>query len=225
MGKPSANSDTVEFWNEIWETMPHTFADHDEALARAVEGLTPGCALDMGCGAGGNAMWLAERGWQVTAVDFSEVAIEKASQQAAKRGIEVNFAVADAATFQPQGEFDLITSFYIHLWPRQRAQMLSNVSKAIAPGGRLLFVSHDKSAPPSGWSEEDLESLTSPEEVAAELPGLHIEQAHTIYESGAHTEHMSQSEEEHTHHEAHENHDDTYHPHSATTIVVAVRPK
>lgn len=97
MGKPSASSDTVEFWNEIWETMEHTFADYDEALVDAVEGLPPARALDMGCGTGGNAMWLAARGWQVTAVDFSEVAIKKAKQYAAERGIEVSFVAADAA--------------------------------------------------------------------------------------------------------------------------------
>ena len=217
--------DTVEFWNEIWETMEDTFADYDEALVDAVEGLTPGRALDMGCGAGGNAMWLAARGWRVTAVDFSEVAIQKARQRAAERGVEVNFVVADAAAFQPQGEYDLITTFYIQILPQQRAQMLSNISKALAPGGRLLFVSHDKSAPPSGWSEEDKESLTAPEEVVAELPMLHIEQAQTVEESGAHMEHMPQPEEERASQEAHEPTEDTYHSHSATTVVVAVRPK
>ena len=225
MDERHSSTDTVEFWNEIWETMEHTFADYDEALADAVQELVPGRALDMGCGAGGNAMWLAARGWQVTAVDFSDVAIQKARQRATERGVEVNFVVADAAAFQPQDEYDLITTFYIHLWPRQRAQMLSNVSKALAPGGRLLFVSHDKAAPPSGWSEEDLESLTTPEEIVAELPGLHIERAEVVHESGAHMEHMPQPEEEDAHHSeasGHEHADGEYHP-SATTIVVAVR--
>ena len=228
MDTPSTSSDTVEFWNEIWETMEDTFADYDETLVDAVEGLTPGRALDVGCGAGGNAIWLAERGWRVTAVDFSEVAIQKAMQRATERGVEVNFVVADAAAFQPQDEYDLITTFYIQLWPRQRAQMLSNVSKALASGGRLLFVSHDKSAPPSGWSEEDKESLTAPEEVVTELPGLHIEQAETIYESGAHVEHMPQPDKEHSHHSdapGREDAEGEYHPHSAITIVVAVCPK
>lgn len=218
MGKPSASSDTVEFWNEIWEMMEHTFADYDEALVDAVEGLPPGRALDMGCGTGGNAMWLAARGWQVTAVDFSKVAIQKAKQHAAERGIEVNFVAADAAEYQSQGEYDLITSFYIQLWSPQRAQMLSNMSKALAPGGRLLFVSHDKSVSPSGWSEEDLESLTTPEEIVSELSGLRIERAETVEESGAHMEHMPQPE-------AHDHHHDASQSPSATTIVVAVRPK
>ena len=226
MEDQSPSSDTVEFWNEIWETMEHTFADYDEMLVDAVEGLMPGRALDVGCGAGGNAMWLAERGWRVTAVDFSEVAIQKARQRAKERGVEVNFTVADATIFQPQGEYDLITTFYIQLWPRQRAQMLSNISKALASGGRLLFVSHDKATPPSGWSEEDKESLTAPAEVITELPGLHIKQAETIHESGAHMEHMPQPDQDDAHHHevsGHEHAEDEYHPHSATTIVVAVR--
>lgn len=225
MDERHAGSDTVEFWDEIWDTMEDTFADYDEALVDAVEGLAPGRVLDMGCGAGGNAMWLAARGWQVTAVDFSGVAIQKARQRVVERGVDVNFVVADAAAFEPQDEYDLITTFYIQLWPHQRALMLSNISKALAPGGRLLFVSHDKSAPPSGWSEEDLKSLTTPEEVVAELTDLLIERAETVGESGAHMEQMPQPEEEHASHEAHEPTEDTYHPHSATTIVVAVRPK
>ena len=178
-------SDTVEFWNEIWSTMDHTFADYDELLVQHVTGLKPGRALDLGCGSGGNAVWLAQRGWQVTAVDFSEAGIEKARNRAADQRVHVDFVVSDVTVYWPTGPYDLIASFYIQLWPRQRAQMLSHAVAALAPGGRLLFVSHDQSAPPEGWSEEDLASLTNPQEVAAELPGLSIERAEVVEETGA----------------------------------------
>ena len=102
---------------------------------------------------------------------------EKSEQLAAERGVSIDFVVADAATYQPVGNFDLVTSFYIQLFPAQRAKMLAMMSEALAPGGTLLFVSHDKAGPPSGWSEEDLLSLTSPEEIVRELPDLQIEQS------------------------------------------------
>ena len=129
-------SDTVEFWNEIWSTMDHTFAHYDELLVQHATGLKPGRALDLGCGPGGNAVWLAQCGWQVTAVDFSEAAIEKARDRAADQRVHVEFVVSDVTLYRPTGPYDLITSFYIQLWPSQRAQMLSNAVAALAPGGQ-----------------------------------------------------------------------------------------
>lgn len=226
MDNGKSGSDTVEFWNEIWDTMAHTFADYDQALVDHIDGLAPGRALDVGCGAGGNALWLAERGWRVTGIDFSGVAIENAKKRTLDRGLDAEFQVHDATTYQPEGEYDLITSFYIQLWPDQRARMLANIARSLAPGGRILFVSHDKSMPPSGWSKDDLRSLTSPEEVTAELSGLRIEKAEVMQETGAH---MPAADEEHSH-ERHESHshghsvDSEHHSQGAITVVVAVRP-
>jgi SAM-dependent methyltransferase len=185
---PDANSGCVEmmstdspkFWDETWAEIGATGSGSDEILAGQIGHLIPGRALEIGCGMGGNAVWLAEKGWHVTAVDYSSVAIEKSAQLAAERGVNIDFVVADASTYRPIGNFDLVTSFYIQLFPVQRAGMLAMMSKALAPGGRLLFVSHDKSGPPSGWSEEDLLSLTSPEEIVRELPDLQIEHSATL---------------------------------------------
>ena len=170
-------------------------------------------------------MWLAARGWQVTAVDFSSVAIEKARSRSADKRLDVEFVVADVTAYQPEGPYDLITSFYIQLWPEQRAQMLSATAAALAPGGRLLFVSHDRSSPPSGWSTEDLESLTTPDEVAAELPGLRIERADVVEEAGAHLAHREPGErDDHERlHDAGEGHGPHGHSHGATTVVVGVK--
>ena len=212
-------SDTAEFWNGIWSTMGHTFADHDELLVYHAGDLNPGRALDLGCGSGGNAVWLAERGWRVTAVDFSEVALAEAKRRAADSRVEVELVVSDVAAYRPNGLYDLITSFYIQLWPEQRAQMLSRAADALALGGRLLFVSHDRSSPPSEWSQEDLKSLTTPDEVAAELPGLRIERAEVVEETSAHTDDARHFEES-------EQHDHPEHSgplHQATTVVVGVK--
>ena len=121
-----------------------------------------------------------KKGWQVTAVDYSTVAIEKDKQLAAEQGVSVNFVLDDVSKYQPMGSFDLITSFYIQLFPAQRASMVANMTKALAPGGTLLFVSHDKSGSPSGWSDEDLLSLTNPQEIVRELTDLQIEQAFVL---------------------------------------------
>ena len=149
-------------------------------LVDQVERLTPGRALDIGCGTGGNAIWLAKRGWQVTALDHSEVAIEKGKRLASEQRVDVEFVVGDASALQPEGAYDLITCLYIQLFPNQRANMLTGASGALAPGGTFLFVSHDKSGPPAGWSAEDLLSLTTPDEIVADLSELHIEKAFVL---------------------------------------------
>lgn len=222
-------TDTVEFWNNIWSTMADTFADYDDLLAVHTEGLKPGRALELGCGSGGNAVWLAERGWRVTAVDFSEAAIRKAGERARERKVDVEFLVSDVTRYRPEGLYQLITSFYIQLWPDQRAEMLSRAAKALAPGGRLLFVSHDRSSPPSGWSREDLLSLTTPTQVAAELRGLRIELAEVVedihLQGGHHSGAAELGEDGDDEGHDHSPSDGDSHEHGAgaTTVVVAVR--
>ncbi|PKB78726.1 MAG: hypothetical protein BZY88_16980 [SAR202 cluster bacterium Io17-Chloro-G9] len=214
------STDTPEFWNEICAGIEDCGSGSDEMLVDQAGGLTPGRALDNGCGTGGNAVWLAKQGWSVTAVDHSVAAIEKGQRLAAAQGVNVEFVVADASTYQPQGLYDLITSFYIQLFPPQRANMLANMSKALAPGGTVLFVSHDKSSPPPGWWEEDLPSLTTPEEIVAELSDLQIEQAFVLNHKAEHS-HASSAHHgggEREPHEAHEFYD------SGSTIVKATRP-
>ena len=205
--------DPREYWNETWAEHDELTPDPDALLVTEVEGLAPGRALDVGCGTGSNAVWLAEHGWQVTATDFSDAAIEKGKRHATERGVKVEFIVADAATFKPDGQYNLITSFYIQLPPEQRAKMLSIATGALGSGGTLLFVSHDKSIPPSEWTDEDLESLTTPDEVASELVGLQIEQAFVMeQEGGEHTAHIHDSEHDHDA------------GNSASTVVKAIRP-
>ena len=211
-------TDTPEFWNETWAGIEDCGSGSDEILVDQVDSLTPGRALDIGSGTGGNAIWLAKHGWQVTALDYSAVAIEKGRRLATEQGVNVDFVVADASEYQPPGRYDLITCFYIQLFPKQRATMLAAMSKALVQGGTLLFVSHDKSSRPRGWSSEDLLSLTTSEEIVAELPGLQIEQASVLQEDeeGSHASHMHDGGDE-VAHATHESHG------SSTTIVRAVR--
>lgn len=185
-------TDTPEFWNEMWSGTEDWDSGPDEILVDQAKSLTPGRALELGCGTGSNAVWLAMTGWQVTALDYSNVAVEKGRELADRQDVSVEFTVGDASSYQPQGHFNLIMCFYIQLSPRQRTRMLSNVLKALAPGGTLLFVGHDRSDPPHQWSRQDLSTLTTPEEVVAELPGLVIDEA-SVYERssiGSHPSHM-----------------------------------
>ena len=229
MGSVESGADSAEFWNEVWDTADPSEASHDGLLESIASGLAPGRALDIGCGASGNAIWLAERGWQVAGLDFSEVAVEKGRKMAASRGLDVEFIVADASTYRPDTLCRLITSFYIQLPPAQRRQMLSNAANALAPGGRLVFVSHDKSSPPSGWDTDELDTLTTPDEVAAELPDLVIERAEVIEVTGAHMTHMPTPDKEHAH-KGHEHHPPEHSEaakldsHGGSTVVVARKP-
>ncbi len=215
--------DTREFWNEMWAERDDLSRDADELLVAEIEGLKPGRALDIGCGAGGNAVWLAEHGWQVTATDFADAAIEKGKRLATKRDVQVEFVVAEATTFRPDDQYDLIISFYIQLPPDQRAKMLSLAAGALTPGGTLLFVSHDRSSAPSGWTDEDMVGLTTPDEVASELPGLKIEQAFVVeHQRGEHAARSHDSEDDHDTHEHRKDEAHDSRP-SGSTVVRAVR--
>ncbi len=212
------STDTPEHWNDHWADMEDYGSGSDEILADQIKNLKIGRALEIGCGTGGNAVWLAKQGWQVTAVDYSVVAIERGMRLAAEAGVDIEFIEADASKFQPRGHYDLITCFYIQLFPQQRADMLANMSKALAQGGTLLFVSHDKSKPPPGWSREDMQSLTTPEEIVAELSGLQVEQASVLdHAESCHASSYSDDEK----HEPHE-HQDSWE--SSSTIVRATQP-
>ena len=202
------STDSPEFWDQTWAEIGAVGSGSDDILAEHVGHLIPGRALEIGCGLGGNAVWLAKQGWRVTALDYSEIAIENGKQLAAEQGVCVDWVVADASEYQPLGSFDLIISFFIQLFPARRAVMLANVSKVLTPGGTLLFVSHDKSGSLSGWSEEDLTSLTSPEEIVRDLPDLQIELAMVLDHDGG----------EHQPLEAEESHG------SRTTVVRAIQP-
>jgi SAM-dependent methyltransferase len=169
-----------KWWDEMWGGQTVTESPPDETLVSCVKGLKPALVLELGCGAGANAVWLAEQGWTVEAIDFSEQAVDLGRQLAAKRGVAVAFGVGDATNFKTDSQYDLIISFYIHLWPRGRATMLDIVCGFLAPGGKLLFISHDRSNPPPGFSEDEFDSLTTPDEIVLELTGVEIEVATVI---------------------------------------------
>ncbi|OBI78110.1 class I SAM-dependent methyltransferase [Mycobacterium sp. E740] len=141
-------------------------------LVEVASDLDPGTALDLGSGEGGDAMWLAERGWQVLAVDISETALRRAAEDAAARGVDdrIEFRQHDLSEGIPAGEFDLVNAQFLHsTLPLDRPAILRAAARAVRPGGLLLIVDH--SGPPPWVSKLDGHDHTfaPPEEVVAGL--------------------------------------------------------
>ncbi len=173
-----------ERWNErysqpglLWSARPNRF------LVGEVSDLPPGRALDLACGEGQNALWLAERGWQVVGVDFSDVAIAKARERAAQEELAVEFALADLLEYAPEPEaFDLVLLLYFHLPLHELRVVLARAAAALASGGTALVIGHDRTNVDEGvGGPSDPAILYTPDEIAAELPGLEIEKAERVY--------------------------------------------
>jgi len=160
----------------LWTAQPNRL------LASEVAGLEPGRALDLACGEGRNAVWLAEQGWRTTGVDFSDVALAKAERLAASRGVEVEWIVADVLEHEPDpGAFDLVAVLYLQLPHGELAQALHVASSALAPGGTLLVLGHDTTNLTDGYGgPRDAAVLFTPEDVVAELGDLAIERAEKV---------------------------------------------
>ncbi|CAM3588761.1 methyltransferase domain-containing protein [Nocardioides zeicaulis] len=114
-------------------------------LAAEAADLAPGRALDVGCGEGGDALWLAERGWQVTASDFADAALARVAEHAEEAGLadRVETRRIDVRTFEPDGEtWDLVTAHFVHLPDGGMVDVVRRLASAVAPGGTLLVVGH-----------------------------------------------------------------------------------
>ncbi|WP_030567672.1 class I SAM-dependent methyltransferase [Streptomyces aureocirculatus] len=137
----------AQYWDEKYGSREQLFSGAPNAvLVAEAAGLPPGQALDVGCGEGADALWLAGRGWQVTAIDISRTALERAAATAAAAAVEgpVAWTRTDlAATPPPAGAFDLVSAHYFPLPREQEHTALRGLLDAVAPGGTLLFTGHD----------------------------------------------------------------------------------
>ncbi len=133
-----------EFWEERYGTSDQIWSGRPNVhLVTVVEPLTPGTALDLGCGEGGDALWLAERGWRVTAVDISATALDRLATRATVAGHPVTTERHDLAATFPEGTFDLVSAQFLQSpvhFPRD--EVLRRATRAVAPGGLLLVVAH-----------------------------------------------------------------------------------
>ncbi len=160
----------------------------DPTLIEAVESLTPGAALDLGAGDGRNAVWLAGHGWRVTAVDFSAVAVERGRALAASSGVNVEWQREDLLAWTPPAAgFDLVVLMFIHLPTAERRAVYARAATAVAPGGTLLVVGHDRSNIRDGvGGPQDPDVLFSPADIVRDLPPeLGVVRAVTVRRPGS----------------------------------------
>lgn len=167
----------ADFWDlryreseRIWSGAPNP-----QLVAEAAT-LTPGTALDAGCGEGADALWLAERGWRVTAVDFAESALDKGEAAANRQGLadRITWLCEDLTTWLSDQEFDLVSVQFLHLEPSLRDQGIRNLAELVAPGGSLLVVGHHRRDLKTHtgherhadmlFNPEDIEELLEPDE-------------------------------------------------------------
>ena len=172
---------TPQFWDErygatdaLWSGRPN------QRLVENVSGRTPGVALEIGCGEGADAIWLAQQGWTVTAVDVSQVALDRAARHAADSdpaaAARITWQQADFREWAPEpASYDLVTEHFLHLPSALRVPQHRRLAAAVRPGGMLLIVGHHPSdlesaghlrthRPDLLFTAEDIAGLLDPDE-------------------------------------------------------------
>lgn len=166
---------TREFWDERYSSAGRLWSGNPNPhLVDRVADLSPGTALDVGSGEGADAVWLAVRGWRVTGVDVSQVALDRAAGHAADAGVGdlTSWQRADLMRWEPPAAaYDLVSAQFMHL-PRVELDALHRrLATAVRPGGSLLLVGHHPADRDAGM-RPDIDAFFTAEEVAATLdPG------------------------------------------------------
>jgi SAM-dependent methyltransferase len=163
----------AEFWEDRYASIDRVWSGNvNHALVQVVSELTLGRALDLGCGEGGDVVWLAQRGWDATGVDISTTATRRAADAAKAGGIpddRIHFIAADLSSWTPDGTYDLVTASFLQSpvsLPRE--DILRRVAQSVAPGGRLLVVAH-AAMPPWANSPAHHHTFPTPDEEVAGL--------------------------------------------------------
>lgn len=139
---------TAEFWDDRYQSSPALWSGHVNAvLMTEAAALTPGRALDVGCGEGGDALWLAARGWHVDGIDVSQVALDRAATHAREAGPEIESRLTwtqrDLLSWSPpEATYDLVSVSFVHLHGGDRTTVYAGLARAVAPGGTLLVAGH-----------------------------------------------------------------------------------
>ena len=160
----------------VWTAEPNRF------VVAEVQDLAPGRALDIAAGEGRNSVWLASRGWQVTAVDFSAAGLGKGRRLAEARGVTIDWVHADVRDYQPEaGSFQLVLVAYLQLAESELDGVLRRTATGLAPGGVLLVVGHDVTNLTEGTGgPPDPAVLYTPESITRSLGGLTVLRAERV---------------------------------------------
>ncbi|SEC66771.1 class I SAM-dependent methyltransferase [Rhodococcus koreensis] len=165
-----------EFWDERYRSTTAVWSGNpNPRLVEQIADVTTGGALDVGSGEGADAIWLATRGWNVTGVDVSTVALERAAARAAEAGSEIadrtTWEQADIVSWEPPARrFDLVSAHFMHLPGPARESLHRRLAGAVRPGGRLLVVGHHPSDLETSVGRPNVpDMLFTPEQVAAVL--------------------------------------------------------
>lgn len=172
-------------WNVRYDTPELIWrAEPNQLLVEQIADLTAGRALDLACGEGRNAIWLAEQGWETTGVDFSSVAIRKAREFAKARHVRVDWFEADLRDFEPERDaYDLVLLAYVQLPEAERIALHQKAAGALRQGGRLLVIAHDSTNLEHGvGGPKHAEVLFTPEDVLRDVHdlGLTTERAEKV---------------------------------------------
>lgn len=161
----------------LWTAEPNRF------LVAEVDDMPPGRALDIACGEGRNAVWLATKGWKAVGVDFSAMGLDKGRALAAQRGVEVDWVRADVTDYEPPARaFDLVVLLYLQLPNDLLRVALAHAASALAPAGTLLVVGHDSTNLTDGYGgPQDPSVLFTPDDIVAALPALAIVKAEQVH--------------------------------------------
>jgi len=157
-------------------------AEPNRFLVAEMAGLPPGRALDLACGSGRNAVWLAQQGWSVVGADFADVALQQARALAVERGVEIEWVDADLREWEPPARaFDLVVVLYLQLPSEELGPIMRRAAEAVAEGGTMLVVGHHSENLASGvGGPKDPRVLFTPEEVASAIDGLEVEKAEAV---------------------------------------------
>lgn len=173
--------DLKQYWNEEYKKHKEPWTEPDEVLVREVEGVSPGTAIDIGAGEGANVVWLAEKGWQVTAFDYAEEGIKTIKKIAEEKDVEIKTIVGDILAYEFEETYDLVYMAHLYMGPKHRPKMLANAASALAVEGTFIFIGVE---PYEGMDSNHRDVLASTDEIAGlieKIPGIQIDKTETIH--------------------------------------------